>query len=74
MHQSFYQFLLTHRGKLEQDDYSALADWAFYDHHFPQYAGTYDEISEYLEWNSPFPSALAAFDALWSEYEWKYSS
>ncbi|MFD1450036.1 MULTISPECIES: YozE family protein [Oceanobacillus] len=74
MHQSFYQFLLTHRGKLQQDDYSKLADWAFYDHHFPQYANNYDEISDYLEWNSPFPEALKAFDELWTEYEWKYSS
>lgn len=74
MDQTFYQFLLTHRGKLQQDDYSKLADWAFYDHHFPKHAKNYDEVSDYLEWNSPFPEALKAFDELWSEYEWKYSS
>ncbi|MFD1068145.1 YozE family protein [Oceanobacillus locisalsi] len=74
MRLTFYQFLLTHRGKLDEDDYSALAGWAFHDHYFPKHATSYDEVSDYLEWNSPFPGALSAFDELWTDYEWKYSS
>ncbi|WP_100010837.1 YozE family protein [Lentibacillus sediminis] len=69
---TFYQFLLTHRGKKRPDDHSRLADWAFFDHNFPKYSADYNEISEYLEWNSPFPNALKAFDQLWGEYTQNY--
>jgi uncharacterized protein YozE (UPF0346 family) len=65
---TFYQFLLTYRGKIEPDNESRLAEWAFFDQHFPQYTSEYNEISDYLEWNSPFPGALAVFDELWSQY------
>lgn len=68
---TFYQFLLTFRGKQHPDDQSRLADWVFYDHHFPQHAVDYNEISEYLEWNSPFPNALTVFDELWEVYKIK---
>ncbi|MFC2948353.1 YozE family protein [Virgibacillus sediminis] len=65
---SFYHFLLTYRGKRRPDDYSRLADWAFQDHTFPKYTKDYNEISNYLEWNSPFPDAIRVFDELWDEY------
>ncbi|HLT57021.1 MAG TPA: YozE family protein [Bacillota bacterium] len=68
MSRSFYQFLLTFRGKNKPDDESRLADWAFHDHDFPQHSRDYDEISSYLEWNSPFANALATFDELWNKY------
>ncbi|MFD1336283.1 YozE family protein [Oceanobacillus iheyensis] len=71
MEQTFYQFLMTYRGKLEKDDNSELAEWAFRNHNFPKHSNSYDEISNYLEWNSPFPSATVTFDSLWNEYEWK---
>lgn len=67
--QTFYKFLLTYRGKVTTDDESKLADWAFHDHDFPKFANSYDEISNYLEWNSPFINALATFDQLWEKYE-----
>ncbi|WP_373896254.1 YozE family protein [Virgibacillus natechei] len=66
---SFYQFLMTFRGKKQSDDQSHLADWAFFDHDFPKHSKDYDEISSYLEWNSPFPSALIVFDELWDNYK-----
>lgn len=66
---SFYQFLLTYRGKLKSDDKGKLADWAFADHGFPKQATDYNEISNYLEWNSPFPDALKVFDELWNIYD-----
>lgn len=65
---TFYQFLLTYRGKLKPDDKAKLADWAFFDHSFPKYAVKYNEISNYLELNSPFPNALVVFDELWNVY------
>ncbi|MBM7598408.1 uncharacterized protein YozE (UPF0346 family) [Virgibacillus halotolerans] len=65
----FYQFLLTYRGKKQADDKSNLADWAFFDHNFPKYSKDYNEISNYLEWNSPFINALVVFDELWDVYK-----
>ncbi|RKQ37614.1 YozE family protein [Oceanobacillus halophilus] len=65
---SFYQFLITYRGKKQPDDPCRLADWAFYDHNFPKYSSDYHEISNYLEWNSPFSNALTVFDELWEIY------
>jgi len=69
---SFYHFLLTYRGEIQTDESSQLADWAFYDHNFPKQSTDYDEISNYLEMNSPFPSALAVFDDIWNTYAEKY--
>ncbi|MED4475476.1 MULTISPECIES: YozE family protein [Bacillaceae] len=65
---TFYQFLMTYRGKKTPDDQSNLADWAFRDHNFPKHSSDYHEISNYLEWNSPFPNALIVFDELWDAY------
>lgn len=69
---SFYHYALTYRGKKEPDDKSRLADWMFYDHDFPKQSTDYHEISQYLEWNSPFPNALAVFDQLWEAYKLDY--
>ncbi|WP_067725550.1 YozE family protein [Oceanobacillus damuensis] len=66
---SFYQFLMTYRGKIKPDEKSILADWAFKDHNFPKQSADYDEISNYLEWNSPFPNALYIFDEIWETYQ-----
>ncbi|MFD1171759.1 YozE family protein [Oceanobacillus picturae] len=66
---SFYHYLMTYRGKKRPDDKSQLADWAFYDHNFPRHSTEYDELSSYLEWNSPFATALVTFDALWDDYK-----
>jgi uncharacterized protein YozE (UPF0346 family) len=65
---SFYHFMMTYRGKKKADDESRLADWMFADHNFPKQSKSYHEISDYLEWNSPFSNALTVFDALWDEY------
>lgn len=60
--------MMTYRGKKQADDQSRLADWIFYDHDFPKQSKDYDEISGYLEWNSPFANALTVFDQLWDTY------
>lgn len=70
---TFYQFLMAYRGAKQPNDESRLADWCFYDHDFPKHSSSYNEISEYLEWNSPFPDALKTFDELWDHYEMKQS-
>ena len=66
---TFYQFLLTHRGEVTPTEKGRLAEWAFHDFGFPKYSTRYDEISEYLELNSPFPEALQVFDELWELYK-----
>ncbi|GAB4073623.1 YozE family protein [Barrientosiimonas marina] len=66
---SFYHYALTYRGGKEPNAKSRLAEWLFYDHSFPKQSTDYYEISNYLEFNSPFPDALAAFDQLWEAYK-----
>lgn len=66
---TFYQHLMTFRGKRVPDDKSRLADWAFFDHDFPKHSNDYDELSNYLEWNSPFANALRTFDEIWELYQ-----
>lgn len=68
MDKTFYQFILTYRGKTSPDDESRLADWVFHDAGFPKQATTYSEISDYLEMNSPFEGALRVFDDLFDVY------
>lgn len=66
---TFYQFILKYRGELRVTEKGKLADWIFYDHDFPKHLNSYHEISDYLEWNSPFADALVVFDELWAVYE-----
>jgi len=66
---TFYQYVMTYRGKLTEDDETRLAEWIFSDHNFPKHTYNYDEISRYLECNSPFLNALNVFDNLWAKYE-----
>lgn len=65
---SFYHFILTYRGKKQPTEQSRLADCVFYDASFPKQSTDYHEISDYLEWNSPFTNALQVFDEIWDEY------
>mgnify|MGYP001297339058 CR=1 FL=1 len=66
---TFYQYAMIYRGVQKKNDFKKmLADWMFKDHNFPKYSNDYDELSRYLEWNSPFPEALKTFDELWDEY------
>jgi uncharacterized protein YozE (UPF0346 family) len=60
---------MTYRGKLKPNDESRLAEWAYKTFDFPKHSSNYDEISKYLETNSPFPGALTVFDELWEVYK-----
>lgn len=66
---SFYHFMMRYRGNKELDDTRKLAEWMFYDHNFPKQATAYHEISDYIEWHTPFPEAIAAFDEVWENYK-----
>jgi len=67
---SFYHFAMQYRGiQNKHDARKQLAEAIFRDHGFPKQSVNYNEISEYLEMNSPFPEAIQVFDQLWEEYE-----
>lgn len=65
---TFYQFMMTYRGRQEPNNQSLLADWMFFDHDFPKHSDNYSVLSDYLEFNSPFTDALIIFDELWDTY------
>ncbi|GAA0459301.1 YozE family protein [Alkalibacillus silvisoli] len=66
---TFYHFAMQFRGiESKSDERKQLAEWMFRDHDFPKQSTNYDDITRYLEMNSPFPGALKAFDALWDEF------
>lgn len=62
---------MTYRNSKALEDRGKLANWAYLDHGFPKESTNYDELSNYLEWNSPFPNALMTFDTLWDLYQLK---
>lgn len=66
---SFYHFIKSYRGEIRVTDEGRLAEWIFLDLDFPKQSTNYDEISSYLEWNSPFPEAASVFDKLWDIYK-----
>lgn len=68
MKRSFYHYMMRFRGDLNEGPEKKLADWMFHEHSFPKQPATYDELSAYLEYHSPFPGALAAFDHLYDSY------
>ncbi|WP_440895687.1 YozE family protein [Amphibacillus sp. Q70] len=65
---SFYKYMMRYRGAKKTTDERKLADWMYYDHEFPKHSQSYDEISQYLEWNIPFNDAIYLFDQLWQDY------
>ncbi|WP_124219761.1 YozE family protein [Aquisalibacillus elongatus] len=66
---SFYHYMMAYRGVQDVlDPKKQLADWMFKDHDFPKHSTNYEEISDYLEFHSPFNNALSTFDEAWTEY------
>jgi len=68
MMKSFYHYMMQYRGAKKASDERKLADWMYHDHMFPKHSKSYDEISRYLELNSPFNNAINLFDQLWDDY------
>lgn len=60
--------MMRYRGAKKTMEERKLADWIYEDHEFPKHSQSYDEISQYLEWNIPFNNAINLFDELWQEY------
>lgn len=65
---SFYKYMMQYRGANKSLAERKLADWMYHDHDFPRQSESYDEISQYLEWTSPFNEAIMLFDRLWEDY------
>lgn len=65
---SFYKYMMRYRGANKNLIERKLADWMYDDHGFPKQSESYDEISRYLEWSSPFNEAISLFDHLWEDY------
>lgn len=60
--------MMRFRGAKKSTDEWKLAEWIYQDHEFPKHSQSYDEISQYLEWNIPFNDAIYIFDQLWQDY------
>lgn len=69
---SFYQYILTFRGEKQLSEIGRLAEWVFQDESFPKQSCNYREITDYLEWTSPYVGALQIFDEVWNRYEEHY--
>ena len=68
MKRSFYHYVETFRGKLDQTQESQLAENIFSDIQFPKQSMDYDEISHYLESNAYYIPNMDIFDCLWEHY------
>lgn len=69
MNKTFYQYVMTYRSKGSDPSYRDFAEHLYHDGGFPKHSTSYDEISQYLETNSPTLDAIAVFDELWRVYE-----
>ncbi|MDW5471583.1 YozE family protein [Staphylococcus equorum] len=66
---SFYQFVLTARGR--KNEKGELAEEIFDDLSFPRQEKDFHNISEYIETQGNYPISMAVFDDLYEEYtEW----
>lgn len=66
---SFYQYIQIHRGKLQQDAISLLAENIFDDIQFPKQETDYHVLSDYLETNAYYVPNMDVFDELWDMYQ-----
>ncbi|MGO3049500.1 hypothetical protein CD110_06950 [Staphylococcus casei] len=66
---SFYQFVLTVRGR--KDEKGTLAEEIFDDLSFPRHAKEFHILSDYIETQSNYTISMSVFDDLYEEYtEW----
>ena len=68
MERSFYQFALTYRGKIQEDDFSRFADAVFLDHSFPKSETDFEKLSKYIEEKAHPVMKASTFDEMWEEY------
>lgn len=66
---SFYQYIMTQRGRI--DEIGAFAEAVFEDLMFPKYISTYHELSDYIENYGTSEMSLSVFDSEFEHYqEW----
>ncbi len=66
---SFYQFVMTVRGRHE--DKGRLAEEIFDDLAFPKHDDDFNILSDYIETHGDFTLPMSVFDDLYEEYtEW----
>ncbi len=68
MERSFYQFALTYRGKIQEDDFSRFADAVFLDHSFPKSETDFEKLSKYIEEKAHPVLKASVFDEIWRDY------
>lgn len=68
MGRSFYQFALTYRGKIQEDDFSRFADAVFLDHSFPKSETDFEKLSKYIEEKAHPVLKASVFDEIWRDY------
>lgn len=71
---SFYHYVLTFRGGEWSDEKVRFAESMFLDHGFPKNSYDFEELSNYIEFQSDEYLTIGAFDVLWDLYETKFSS
>lgn len=70
---SFYHFTLTFRGGEWSDEKVRFAESMFLDHAFPKMSDSFEELTNYIEFQSDEYMTIGAFDQLWDLYENKFS-
>lgn len=70
---SFYHFALTYRGGEWSDEKVRFAESMFLDHAFPKMSDSFEELTNYIEFQSDEYLTIGAFDQLWDLYESKFS-
>ena len=66
---SFYNWLMTNRNVVAADEVQQFANNAFLDSTFPKQSTDFDDISQYLEENATYLTAMSIFDSAWAAYE-----
>lgn len=74
MKRSFYHYVLTFRGGEWSDKKVRFAESMILDHAFPKNSDNFDELSNYIEFQSNEYLTIGVFDVLWDLYETKFSS
>ncbi len=69
---SFYEFVLTFRGAVQQSPVSHFAEAVFRDQAFPKHEKSFHRLSAYIEEALDERMQAAIFDELFEQYEERY--
>ncbi|MBM7705613.1 YozE family protein [Chryseomicrobium aureum] len=71
MRDTFYQFVLRHRGGSASNPKHRFAERVFELHDFPKNTNDFYELSTYIEMQADDAIPASIFDELWEEYKTK---